>query len=107
MASKVSGQEQQHRLQQKQNLFYYSLAGSCGGLTVAVFTNPIDVIKTRLQTQISTYGETRIWPLVQKLYTREGLYVFSKGVGARIGLLVLEGIVFADFYELLMHFSSK
>ena len=85
----------------------YSVAGICGGVTTALLTNPIDCIRTRIQTQKGTYGETKILPVVKRIYRNEGLMAFSKGLGARISLLVMEGILFADFYEILMYFSLK
>lgn len=89
----------------RQNLLGYSIAGIFGGITTAIFTNPIDVIRTRIQTQTGTYGSTKILSVVSKLYKNEGILGFSKGLGARISLLVLEGILFADFYEIMMYFS--
>ena len=89
----------------RQNLIGYSVAGICGGITTAIFTNPIDVIRTRIQTQRGTYGSTKILPVVKQLMRNEGMTVFSKGLGARISLLCLEGILFADFYEIMMYFS--
>jgi len=91
----------------RRNLFGYSAAGILGGLTTAVLTNPIDIIRTRIQTQKGTYGAHKIVPVICNVYKHEGMLGFSKGVGARIGLLVLEGILFADFYEIMMYFSQK
>ena len=90
----------------RQNLLWYSIAGVFGGITTAVFTNPIDVIRTRIQTQRGTYGNTKILPVITGLYRNEGILGFGKGLGARISLLVLEGILFADFYEIMMYFSQ-
>ena len=95
------------RQKSRQNLLGYSVAGICGGVTTALLTNPIDCIRTRIQTQKGTYGETKILPVVKRIYRNEGLMAFSKGLGARISLLVMEGILFADFYEILMYFSLK
>eukprot|EP01084_Bolivina_argentea_P006272 11899_1 len=94
------------RKKEMQNLFGYSIAGVFGGVTTAMFTNPIDVIRTRIQTQKGTYGSTKIMRVVSNLYKNEGIFAFSKGLGARIALLVLEGILFADFYEIMMYFST-
>ena len=90
----------------RQNLLGYSVAGVCGGVTTALLTNPIDIIRTRIQTQRGTYGSTKILPVIGRLYKNEGILAFSKGLGARISLLVLEGILFADFYEIMMYFSK-
>eukprot|EP01084_Bolivina_argentea_P006273 11900_1 len=89
-----------------QNLLGYSIAGVFGGVTTALFTNPIDVVHARIQTQQGTYGETKIWQVSSNIYKREGILAFTKGVGARIGSLVLEGLLFADFYEIMMYFST-
>ena len=87
------------------NFVGFTLAGIAGGATTAMFTNPIDVIRTRIQTQTSDYGQKSISGLIKQMYKHEGLYGFGRGVGGRIVLMVAEGILFGDFYEILMYLS--
>ncbi|KAJ1558221.1 hypothetical protein HK096_002884 [Nowakowskiella sp. JEL0078] len=76
-------------------LFMSSLAGAFSGITSAVVTNPMDVIKTRLQTNIrgeltklgsisKNNGQWRMfWKEISLLWKEEGLSGFRRGMGAR------------------------
>jgi len=76
------------------------------GTAAAVSTHPIDVCKTRLQTQQLTYGTRKVVPLLAMAVRREGAGVLWKGLLGRIGqtapLSVAQGLT----YELVMHFST-
>lgn len=87
------------------NFVGFTFAGIAGGATTALCTNPIDVIRTRIQTQTSDYGQRTITGLLRQMYKHEGLYGFGRGVGGRVVLMVAEGIIFGDFYEILMYLS--
>lgn len=62
------------------HLFIQSLAGTLGGFTTTIITNPLDVVRARLQVQ-------RIESMrmaFKDLWHEEGLRMFSKGLSARL-----------------------
>eukprot|EP00485_Elphidium_margaritaceum_P002103 CAMPEP_0202701692 /NCGR_PEP_ID=MMETSP1385-20130828/14764_1 /ASSEMBLY_ACC=CAM_ASM_000861 /TAXON_ID=933848 /ORGANISM="Elphidium margaritaceum" /LENGTH=270 /DNA_ID=CAMNT_0049359169 /DNA_START=123 /DNA_END=932 /DNA_ORIENTATION=+ len=56
------------REKSRQNFACYSIAGIGGGLTTAVLTNPVDVIRTRIQTQKGTYGSSKLLTVAANIY---------------------------------------
>eukprot|EP00960_Hanusia_phi_P045574 757334-Hanusia_phi.AAC.3 len=66
--------------------------GGMAGAIAAACSNPLDVIKTRLQTQVTSHertGETKMEfsgprQVVQDLMKTEGVRGFLRGVGARV-----------------------
>lgn len=62
------------------HLFIQSVAGTLGGFTTTVITNPLDVVRARLQVQrigsiSKAFGD---------LWQEEGLHMFTKGLSARL-----------------------
>lgn len=56
-----------------------ALAGSCGGVIAAICTNPLEVLRIRVQVHRTTYTET-----VRRLILHEGFRVFTKGLPPRV-----------------------
>ncbi|XP_014219495.1 solute carrier family 25 member 44 [Copidosoma floridanum] len=62
------------------HLLIQSVAGTLGGFTTTIITNPLDVVRARLQVQRldSMYNTFRV------LWLEEGLHMFTKGLSARL-----------------------
>ncbi|KAJ3110139.1 hypothetical protein HK098_000658 [Nowakowskiella sp. JEL0407] len=105
-----------------QFLLMSSCAGALAGVTSAVLTNPMDVVKTRLQTNIRNaernesgrkVGGTRrvgsirmIFNEFLLLYREEGLNGFKRGVGARAANTVPVSMLMVTSYELVRRLST-
>ncbi|TKR59920.1 hypothetical protein L596_029527 [Steinernema carpocapsae] len=62
------------------NLFIdQALSGSIGGVAAAICTNPLEVLRIRIQVHRTTYYET-----MRRLVKFEGLRVFTKGLAPRM-----------------------
>jgi len=69
------------------NPLIHSSAGACAGGVAAACSNPLDVIKTRLQTQVVREGVPEFsGPIdcIRKLVAKDGLNGFLKGLSARV-----------------------
>lgn len=62
------------------HLLIQSVAGTLGGFTTTIITNPLDVVRARLQVQ--RLGSMR--STLTELWKEEGLRMFSKGLSARL-----------------------
>ncbi|CAN4077726.1 unnamed protein product [Withania somnifera] len=74
--------------------------GGLAGSTAALFTTPFDVVKTRLQTQIS--GSTiqfGVFGTLQEIGKREGLKGLYRGLSPRLILYMTQGALFFASYE--------
>lgn len=58
--------------------------GAMAGAISASLTTPLDVVKTRLMTQIHGEVETKISQTVASILREEGLLGFTRGIGPRI-----------------------
>lgn len=56
-----------------------ALAGSIGGIMAAVMTNPLEMLRIRLQVHRTGYAET-----IRRLWKYEGSRVFTKGLAPRV-----------------------
>lgn len=62
------------------HLFIQTVAGTLGGFTTTIITNPLDVVRARLQVQrIETMRRA-----FRDLWIEEGVRMFSKGLSARL-----------------------
>lgn len=62
------------------HLFIQSVAGTFGGFTTTVITNPLDVVRARLQVQrIDSMSRA-----FKNLWVEEGMRMFVKGLSARL-----------------------
>ncbi|XP_066147565.1 solute carrier family 25 member 44 [Euwallacea fornicatus] len=62
------------------HLLIQTLAGTLGGFTTTVITNPLDIVRARLQVQrVESMGL-----VFRDLWREEGLRMFSKGLSARL-----------------------
>ena len=96
-----------------------TVAGCCAGGTSAFLTNPIDVIKTRLQVgraaaamepassaAVHAASNATIMTTVRELIREEGLPGFMRGVVPRMLSTALWGTAMVTAYEFLKRYSS-
>ncbi|SBT87706.1 mitochondrial carrier protein, putative [Plasmodium malariae] len=82
---------------------YFVCAGIGGGIA-AVVTNPLDVIKTRIQTECFNTKGFNFFRVVSNLYYKEGLRSFFKGSLARMALCIPASAVSWGTYETMKRF---
>lgn len=62
------------------HLLIQTIAGTLGGFSTTIITNPLDVVRARMQVQrLQNMGSA-----FKDLWREEGLYMFSKGLSARL-----------------------
>lgn len=62
------------------HLFIQAVAGTFGGFTTTIITNPLDVVRARLQVQ----SLDSMYLTLKLLWTEERLRMFTKGLTARL-----------------------
>lgn len=79
------------------------MCGAVAGFTSAALTNPLDVIKTRLQLleewNAEKNGRSRIAAVVRSLVVEEGMRGFSKGLSARLACSSVVSLFIITTYE--------
>jgi len=77
---------------------------SCGlfsGMLASAVTNPLDVLKTRIQ---STYGETKtIRATAMEMIKAEGYQAFTRGIVPRVVRVAPNTAVAVSIYEMIKH----
>ncbi|CDU16565.1 mitochondrial carrier protein [Plasmodium yoelii] len=82
---------------------YFVCAGIGGGIA-AVATNPLDVIKTRIQTECFNSKSFNFFRIVSNLYYKEGCRSFFKGSVARMALCIPASAISWGTYETMKQF---
>lgn len=82
---------------------YFVCAGIGGGIA-AVLTNPLDVIKTRIQTQCLNAKGFQFCKIVSNIYATEGISSFFKGSLARMTLCIPASAISWGSYETMKRF---
>lgn len=100
------GHVQSLQLQQTRLSRWQSFAvGGASGAAAAVVSNPMDVVKTRLMTQVRVAGApVRYRGVAHALLTvarEEGVGTFAKGIAPRIAAKTLQSAMFFAAYEAL------
>lgn len=78
------------------------LVGGASGAAAAIASNPLDVVKTRLMTQIRVGGMVKYRGVGHALVTvarEEGAAAFAKGIAPRIVAKTLQSALFFAAYE--------
>lgn len=84
-------------------LFIQCVAGTLGGFTTTIITNPMDTIRARLQVQrTDTMLKT-----FQLLWKEDGMFMFSKGLSARLVQSVCFSFSIILGYETIKRFSIR
>ncbi|KAI8785975.1 solute carrier family 25 member 44 [Biomphalaria glabrata] len=76
------------------------VAAPLSGVSAALITNPIDVIRARIQVEGTKFGET-----VRTLWTEEGYWLVTKGLSARLVQSVTFSIFIILGYETIKRWS--
>lgn len=81
----------------------------CAGFTAAIVTNPLDVIKTRLQTaaHVNADAKPTLQAVVAKLIREDGVMAATRGLIPRMGNSALWGTCMVSAYEFLKAISAK
>uniref|UniRef100_A0A8C4Q6R1 Solute carrier family 25 member 44a n=1 Tax=Eptatretus burgeri TaxID=7764 RepID=A0A8C4Q6R1_EPTBU len=85
------------------HLLLQAIAGPLAAATANVVTNPMDVVRTRLQVE----GGLSILETVRSLLDEEGAWGFAKGLSARIISSIPTAIVIVVGYETLKKLSLR
>lgn len=83
------------------HLFIQAVAGTLGGFTTTIITNPLDVVRARLQVQRldSMFGAFKM------LWNEEGIQMFTKGLSARLVQSACFSFSIILGYETIKRFS--
>lgn len=85
------------------HLVIQCISGTLGGFTTTLITNPMDTIRARLQVQrTNSFAET-----FRGLWQEEGLWMFSKGLSARLVQSVCFSFSIILGYETIKRLSVK
>lgn len=83
------------------HLFIQALAGTLGGFTTTIITNPLDIVRARLQVQRldSMFNTFKV------LWVEERLQMFTKGLSARLVQSACFSFSIILGYETIKRFS--
>ena len=85
-------------------------AGFMAGIVATIISNPLDIVKTRLQTAVDSGGglEMSITAALFELIQQEGvIQSFRKGLLPKLITTAPLGVVSSIFYEGILYFSQK
>eukprot|EP00008_Paramoeba_atlantica_P004398 CAMPEP_0201487092 /NCGR_PEP_ID=MMETSP0151_2-20130828/11092_1 /ASSEMBLY_ACC=CAM_ASM_000257 /TAXON_ID=200890 /ORGANISM="Paramoeba atlantica, Strain 621/1 / CCAP 1560/9" /LENGTH=274 /DNA_ID=CAMNT_0047872033 /DNA_START=97 /DNA_END=918 /DNA_ORIENTATION=- len=72
-----------HDTEERKRTIHHLIAGAGGGALAGAATNPVDVVRTRLQTQTQVVYSGML-NTFQKIYREEGFQGLGKGIGTRM-----------------------
>ena len=78
-------------------------AGMSAGVVTAVLTNPLDILKVRIQTQVAV--ERSAWLTLRRMVRTEGVGALGKGLAPKLWMSVPVSAVSSVCYELIMSLS--
>ncbi|XP_075528217.1 solute carrier family 25 member 44 [Dermacentor variabilis] len=82
-------------------MFVQCMAGPMSGITVCFITNPMDVVRARIQVQRMNSVTETFW----QLWTEERMRMFQIGLSARVMQSVISSFLLALGYETLKRWS--
>ncbi|KAL6043557.1 Solute carrier family 25 member 44 [Balamuthia mandrillaris] len=100
----------------KVDVLLYGLCGSTAGACAVVLTNPLDVVKTRLQvmslqnlkeqqTTMTVKARATVFSTARELWKEEGLWAFKRGITARILAVAPVSFLLITCYEVVKRLS--
>jgi hypothetical protein len=78
-------------------------AGMAAGAVTAALTNPLDILKVRIQTQVAV--ERSAWLTLRRMVATEGIGSLGKGLAPKLWMSVPVSAVSSVCYELIMSLS--
>ncbi|KAK9511327.1 hypothetical protein O3M35_005901 [Rhynocoris fuscipes] len=85
------------------HLLVQCVAGTLGGFTTTLITNPMDTIRARLQVERTN----SFFNTLRGLWSEEGMWMFSKGLSARLVQSVCFSFSIILGYETIKRISVK
>ncbi|CAN0001159.1 unnamed protein product [Ectocarpus sp. 4 AP-2014] len=82
-------------------------AGFCTGMTTVLLTNPLDVLRTRLQVEGRRGDDRTIASEYRTLMAESGPRGLMKGLGPRILAMAPASVLIVSVYELIKRLSRK
>ncbi|CAN0563911.1 unnamed protein product, partial [Ectocarpus sp. 12 AP-2014] len=82
-------------------------AGFCTGMTTVLLTNPLDVLRTRLQVEGRRGDDRTIASEYRILMAESGPRGLMKGLGPRILAVAPASVLIVSVYELIKRLSRK
>lgn len=89
--------------EEREKTIHHLLAGLGGGALAGAVTNPLDVGRTRLQTQTSDVPYQGMVNTMKRIYGEEGVTGLSRGIGTRMAFHSLSSAATWTTYEFLKH----
>ncbi len=95
------------------------ISGCAAGMLAGALTTPLDVIKTRLQTQhrprkeafvaasVQSSRRSLLWTVSVSLYTQQGPRAFLRGLGPRVLWTGSQSMLMFVLYEQFVQFLSS
>lgn len=88
--------------QQVSHMLIQIMAGTMAGITVVTLTNPLDVVRTNIQVQRTSFSEA-----VRRLWHEERFRILTKGLSARMSQSCISSVFVVAGYETLKRLSIK
>jgi len=85
----------------------YTVAGMMAACLTTTILNPLNVAKTRVQTQTESYGTRNPFKVLGRIVKYEGAYALGRGVVPRLLYNVPNAALSAFIYEILLKISQK
>jgi len=85
----------------------YTVAGMMAACLTTTVLNPLNVAKTRVQTQTESYGTRNPIKVLGRIVKYEGLHALGRGVVPRLLYNVPNSALSAFIYEILLKISQK
>ncbi len=82
-------------------------AGGIAGLVSSVITNPLDVVRARIQVEGRVGDRLTVHSALRQLWVEEGVKGMMNGVTARMIHNGLSGVLLITTYELVKRLSLK
>lgn len=88
-----------------------AMSGAISGTLISFVTNPLDVVRTRLQTQTFTHDKNQQYKnsfdVIKSIWQKEGSRGFMKGIAPRWASWTIFSCTSALLYELIITISTK
>jgi len=94
--------------ERKYEVAVHGMSGITAATVASISTNPLDVIKTRLQVTDTHAGvKPTVWRTIQQLLKEEGIRGFGKGGLARVVSVAPISLLYIISYEQVKKLSVK